>query len=401
METISTVKQFIPLIAALGAFIIAYRAIDVIIDVSHLKNLFDNPLEKRKLHGDAIPHLGGIGIFIAIFIAFSLSGYAAQTWAPYLAAGMTLLLFSGIKDDILVIDPNKKLLVQIFAVIALMVGGELVITDMGGIFGFENIPYAAGFSLTFFTMIVVVNAYNLIDGIDGLAGGVGVIASVFFGWWFWEAGMIPQAALSLTLTGALLAFLLYNFQPASIFMGDTGSQIVGYVLAFLAVTFVKSGVTATNTVPFQNAIPVLVLSVLIVPLYDTLRVFIVRIFNGRSPFSADRRHVHHQLIDLGFSHRGACFILYGYTLGILGLTVFLSGMEVNLLLGTVLLTTVIIFPTVHLKRKLVEALGFEMPSSRQVKVFEMKFGVPPRQKKTVGRNGTSDNDDKEREHVVA
>jgi predicted Kef-type K+ transport protein len=184
-------------------------------------------------------------------------------------------------------------------------------------------------------------------------------------------------------------------------MGDTGSQIVGYVLAFLAVSFVNIGVTATNTVPFQNAIPVLVLSVLIVPLYDTLRVFIVRVFNGRSPFSADRRHVHHQLIDLGFSHRGACFLLYGYTFGILGLTILLSDIEVNLLLGTVLLTTVLIFPTVHLKRKLVEALGFEMPSNRQVKVFEMKFGIPPRQKKTVGRDGNSSDEEQEREHVVA
>jgi UDP-N-acetylmuramyl pentapeptide phosphotransferase/UDP-N-acetylglucosamine-1-phosphate transferase len=400
MEMVSIIKQFIPLIVALGAFIIAYRAIGVIIDVSHLKNLFDNPLEKRKVHANGIPHLGGIGIFIAIFVSFSLSGYATQIWSPYLAAGMTLLLFSGIKDDILVIDPNKKLLVQIFAIVALMWGGNLVITDLGGVFGVQEISYTAGFALTFFTMIVVVNAYNLIDGIDGLAGGIGVMASAFFGWWFWEVGMIPYATLSISLTGSLLGFLVYNFQPASVFMGDTGSQIIGYVLAFLSVTFVKTGITATGAVPFQDAVPVLVLSVLIVPLYDTLRVFVVRLFNGKSPFSADRRHVHHQIIDFGFSHRSACYILYAYTLGIIGLTISLSGMDVNILLGTVLLTTVLLFPTVHFKRKLVESLGFEMPSSRQVKVFEMKYGMAPPQKKTVGRNGPSDEEDNEDEQVV-
>lgn len=392
METLSIINEFIPALVALGAFIIAYRAIDVIIDVSHLKNLFDNPLEQRKLHGDAIPHLGGIGIFIAIFIAFSLSGYAAQTWAPYLAAGMTLLLFSGIKDDILVIDPKKKLLVQIFAVVALMLGGNVVITDMGGVFGFDSISYSAGFSLTFFTMIVVVNAYNLIDGIDGLAGGIGVIASAFFSWWFWDVGMIPHATLSISLTGASLAFLWYNFQPASIFMGDTGSQIVGYMLAFLAVTFVMSGVQTTDIVPFQNAVPVLALSVLIVPLYDTLRVFIYRAFRGESPFKADRRHVHHQLIDMGFSHRTACYILYAYTIGLTGVTLALSWMEVNTLLAVVLLITILLFPTVRVKRRLLKKLGINMPSRRQIQVLEMKYGMPP---KTVGKKADQKNDEDE------
>ena len=395
METVSTITQFIPLIAALGAFIIAYRAIDVIIDVSHLKNLFDNPLEKRKLHVDAIPHLGGIGIFIAIFIAFSLSGYAAQTWAPYLAAGMTLLLFSGIKDDILVIDPNKKLLVQIFAVFALMVGGDLVITDMGGIFGFESISYAAGFSLTFFSMIVVINAYNLIDGIDGLAGGIAVIASAFFGWWFWEAGLIPHATLSLTLTGALLAFLWYNFEPASIFMGDTGSQVVGYSLAFLTMAFVKVGVTSTAEVPYQNAVPVLAISVLIVPLFDTLRSFIFRVFRGHSPFKADRRHVHHQLIDMGLSHRATCYILYAYTIGITGMTFALSWMEVNTLLAVVLFVSMLLCPTTGIKRQILKKLGI-MPTRRKVQILEMKYGMPP---KTVGKKADEKEDDKEKDEL--
>ncbi|WP_445666628.1 MraY family glycosyltransferase [Fodinibius sp. AD559] len=382
MDALIILKETLPILAAIGAFIITYWLIPSIIDVSHLKGLFDDPADERKLHVTAIPNLGGVAIFATVFIVFSISGYATQYWAPYLAAGLTLLFFSGIKDDILVIDPYKKLLIQVMAVLALMVGGELVITNLGGVFGLYEIPYEAGFGLTFFTMIVVLNAYNLIDGIDGLAGGVGVIASLFFGWWFWETGMMAHSVFAFIMAGSLLAFLRFNFQPASIFMGDTGSQVVGYSLAFLAVAFVQAGVTSPVEVPYQNAVPVIVLSVLIVPLFDTLRVFLFRVLRGKSPFKADRRHVHHQLIDMGFSHRAACYILYAYTVGITGMTFALSWMEVNTLLAVVLGITVLLFPTVRIKRRLLKKLGINMPSRRQIQILEMKYGMPP---KTVGR----------------
>lgn len=386
METEIALVNYLPLLAAIGAFVIAYVAIPVIIDVSHMKHLFDDPTSARKMHMGSIPNLGGVGIFTSVSIAFALSGYALQPWAPYLFAGLWMLFFSGIKDDILVIDAFKKLLVQIAAVVALMWGGDLIITNMGGVFGVHEIPLWAGVGLTLFTMIVVLNAYNLIDGIDGLAGGVGIIASSFFAWWFWEVGMMSQAVLALTLIGALAAFMRYNFQPASIFMGDTGSQIVGYLLAFLAVSFVQTGVTAEVVVPFQNAVPVLVLSALIVPLYDTLRVFLIRVWRGKSPFSPDRLHVHHQLVDMGFSHRASCYIIYSFNLVILGLTFLLADMEVNLLFATILASSVVLFPTVQIKRKMLDMVGIDTPSKREIQVLEMKYGMPP---KTVGKGATN------------
>lgn len=397
MEAVTILKDHLPLLSAVGAFFITYFMIPAIIDVSHIKHLFDNPANTRKLHMSSIPNLGGVGIFAAIFIVSALSGHALKPWAPYLAAGLTILFFSGIKDDILVIGPKKKLLLQVAAIAVLMIGGNLVITDMGGIFGFHEIPLWTGAALTFFTMIVVVNAYNLIDGIDGLAGGVGIIASSFFAWWFWETGMISHAILAMALTGSLLGFLWYNFQPASIFMGDTGSQIVGYLLAFFAVSFVIEGVSSTTVVPFKNEVPVLVLAVLIVPLYDTLRVFVVRVFYGKSPLKADRRHVHHQLVDMGFSHRAICYIIWTFNVAIIGLTMLMSGTEVNMLFLTILLTTVALFPTMELKRKILSVVGFEFPSRRQIEVLEMKYGMPP---KTVNQkqNGHSfDQDFKEKE----
>ncbi|HEX6981559.1 MAG TPA: MraY family glycosyltransferase [Balneolaceae bacterium] len=369
---ITLIKQFIPLLAGAGAFLITYLVIPVIIDISHLKHLCDDPADQRKLHKQATPNLGGIAIFAAIFVSFAVSGYAMESWSPFLAAGLTILFFSGIKDDILVISPLKKLLLQICAIAALALGGGLIITDLGGVFGFHEIPLWAGAILTFFTMAVVVNAYNLIDGVDGLAGGTGVIVSLFFGWWFWQAGMMAHAVLAITLTGSLLAFLKYNFQPASIFMGDTGSQIVGFLLAFFAVSFVKAGVAGgvDGIAPFTNIVPVLVLSVLIVPLYDTLRVFLVRAFNGKSPFRPDRSHVHHQLLDMGFTHRTCCYVIYGFNISILGLTMLLAGMEINLLFSVVLLTTMVLFPTVNIKRRLLNKFGMQIPGRPHLKLIE-------------------------------
>src|SRR5699024_2024330 len=136
----------------------------------------------------------------------------------------------------------------------------IIIDNLGGVFGLHQIPTEAGIALTTFTMIVVINAYNFIDGVDGLAGGVGIIGASFFAWWFWTAGMMGQAVLSLALLGALLAFMIFNVKPASVFMGDTGSQVVGFVLAFLAVSFVMAGTSAVRPLPFKDEAPVLVLA---------------------------------------------------------------------------------------------------------------------------------------------
>lgn len=174
---------------------------------------------------------------------------------------------------------------QIIAVLLIIIPNGLVISNLGGVFGVHEIPYWGGILLTAFTMIVVINAYNLIDGVDGLAGGVGIIASAFFAWWFWQVGMIEASILAITLIGSLIGFLWYNFSPASIFMGDNGSQIVGFLLAFFAVSFVSKSMTAASSVPFGHIAPVLVLAILIVPLYDTLRVFIIRAYRKNHHFN--------------------------------------------------------------------------------------------------------------------
>ena len=378
----NNVNHITTVLAAAGAFIIAYLSIPIVIRVSHAKHLFDDPSDVRKLHTKVTPNLGGVSIFAALLIPFLLSSMAFETWSPYLTAGLIAIFFSGLKDDIVILSAWKKLSLQLLAIGALVLGGNMVITDLGGMFGINEVSYQVGLLLTIFTMVVVVNSYNLIDGIDGLAGGVGVIVSLFFGIWFWMAGLHAETVLAFSLTGALLAFLIYNFEPASIFMGDTGSQVVGFVLAFLAVRFVDFGVTSAEALPFQNEIPALILAVFIVPLYDTLRVFGLRVLNGNSPFNPDRLHVHHQLLDMGFSHRAACIIIYSVNLIIISMAMLMSGLNVNIIFAAVLGAAIVLFPTDSFKRRIFEYVGIQVPSAREIAVLKERLGL---KEKTIGK----------------
>lgn len=283
----------------------------------------------------------------------------------------------------MIISAWKKLSFQLLAIGALILGGNMVITDLGGVFGIHEIPVWAGISITFFTMVVVVNSYNLIDGIDGLAAGIGTIASLFFGGWFWYVGLYAEATVSFTLAGALTAFLFYNFEPASIFMGDTGSQVVGFILAFLAVRFVDFGISTDMAVPFKNEVPVLILALLIVPLYDTLRVFCIRCFQKQSPFTSDQLHVHHQLLNMGFSHGKTCLIIYSVNLSIIGMTILLSGSDVNFLFFAVLGGAIGMFSTFGIKRKILASMRIRMPSARNITTQKERLGL---NEKEVGRD---------------
>ena len=181
--------------------------------------------------------------------------------------------------------------------------------------GIHHIPYVVSVLLTCFVFIALTNAINLIDGIDGLAGGIATIACVIFGGWFLLAEHYAMATLAFALSGGLVGFLRFNFSKTSkIFMGNTGSLLIGFFLAFFAVRFVNLNAEYRfEPRAFFNA-PIIAIVVLIVPIFDTLRVFMVRLLNGKSPFSADRNHMHHILLDNGLSHVGATAVLCGASL---------------------------------------------------------------------------------------
>lgn len=295
------------------SFSITFLAIPAIIIVAESKKLFDVP-DERKIHQAHIPSLGGIGIFAGFMLACLLSiSLANASEFQYFLAAALVMFFLGLKDDILVISPIKKFIGQVLAAFLIIYKGGVQITSMHGFLGIHELPEMFSIFLTYFTVIVIINSFNLIDGIDGLAGTLGIIAAAIFGSWFLAAGMIPYAVFGFSLAGALTAFLIFNYHPAKIFMGDTGSMLIGLVNAVLVVKFIAVAQSPGINVPVTAA-PAVGFTVLLIPLLDTLRVFGIRIFHQRSPFSPDRNHVHHLMLDKGWSHNTITFTLAGFAI---------------------------------------------------------------------------------------
>lgn len=317
------------------AFIICFFSIPVIIQVAKDKKLFDEP-DERKVHKNVIPTLGGLGIFagfaIALLLGFPPSGTIEL---PYFMASFLVIFFLGLKDDILILSASKKFIGQIIAAIILVHFAEIRIDNMHGFLGIQEIPVLASTVLTVFTIVVIINSYNLIDGVDGLAGSLGSLTSIGFGIYFTLIHQIGYAVMAFALAASLISFLIYNFSPAKIFMGDTGSLLVGIIQSILVIQFIK--LCDSSSVPFRiNGGPAIGFAALSIPLFDTLRVFSQRIVNRRSPFSPDRNHIHHYLLDAGCSHSRITITLIGINLLTLGVAILLRDLGTNYLIATIL-----------------------------------------------------------------
>lgn len=319
------------LLAFITGFIIVLISTPVLIKVAKIKHLVDEPGD-RKVHHRSIPTLGGIMLFAGTIIAYSLWFPSAEESLggnydvlsalqdfKYLVASMFILFFMGLKDDIIGMSPSKKLIIHLGVGFILVYMAHIRITNFNGLFGIYDIPIWISMVLSLFVYIVVVNAINLIDGVDGLAGGIGFIASMTFAFWFYQTGDLPLALLALGLAGSLAGFLIFNFNPAKIFMGDSGSLIIGVVLYVLAIKMIEFDESQLIYVIQGPSKPVMAMAILCYPLIDTLRVFSLRVLKGRSPFSADRNHIHHKLLSLGFSHKKTVFILYAYSIIIIAI----------------------------------------------------------------------------------
>jgi UDP-GlcNAc:undecaprenyl-phosphate/decaprenyl-phosphate GlcNAc-1-phosphate transferase len=284
------------------AFAITFLATPAIMRIAKEKKLFDLP-DARKLHTDPIASLGGVGIFLGFFLSSLLTISNGQyPEIQFVFASGIVIFFLGLKDDILVISAIKKFLGQLLAASILIHLGNFQIRSMHGFLGFETLPLPVSYLISYITIIVVINAYNLIDGVDGLAGSLGVLTSFIFGGYFFMAGMPAYALMAFAMMGSLLAFLVFNFNPARIFMGDSGSLLLGMVNAALVIKFIAIADQPGAQLPVSSVVAV-GFSILVVPLLDTLRVFSIRIAKGKSPFIPDRNHIHHLLLDKGLNHR--------------------------------------------------------------------------------------------------
>ena len=314
---------FQPQYRVAAAFLVAglfnFYAIPVIIRIAKAKKLYDFP-DERKNHISKIPTLGGLGIYAAITIAgltfintcgMNGGGIASSlTSLPPIIAGFTIIFFIGMKDDLLNISAYKKLSAEIIALFILIVVGDVRLDSMQGMFYIGVLSYPVSIMLSLFAGIVIINSLNLIDGIDGLAASVAMLGSVVFGSYFLATNEWEYAVLSFTILGAIIPFFLYNAfgHENKIFMGDTGSLLLGFAMTVLIFRFNEMNEIKSLNIHFSGG-PAFSFAVIIIPMFDTLRVFAVRIYRGVSPFKADRRHIHHILLDLGYNHLQSTIIL--------------------------------------------------------------------------------------------
>lgn len=282
-------------------------------------------VDHRSSHEVPTPNLGGVAFFVNLMISFYFIAsfnyfpigdqnviYEPSNIIISLIPGLTILFIVGLKDDILVLAPLSKLLAQTLAAVLFVYHYSKTINTLYGFLGIEDLhPIIAGV-ISVFIIVAVINALNLVDGIDGLAATVSIIMFAAFGLVFYAVNHFFLFSVCIVLIGTLLAYLRFNLSPTQkIFMGDTGSMILGFMLGVMAVSFLSLDPTDIAKLPIRGEnLPIVTGAILIIPFFDTIRVFLIRILKKKNPFKPDRSHIHHIIIDkFSISHRKASFLL--------------------------------------------------------------------------------------------
>ncbi len=290
-------------IAVIGlSFILSVAGIPSILEVAQKYKLYDEAESYRKIHRKGISRLGGVAIFCSFTITILLFATTVNYQkANFLITSSIILFGLGLQDDLSGLKPRIKFLLQMIVAVILVVLGEFRLTSLYGVFFLWEVHPIVGGLFSILLIIFINNAFNLIDGIDGLAGTIGVIATFCFGLFFAISNEISYAFIAFAMMGAVAGFLVYNYYPAKIFMGDTGALLIGLVSIILAIKFIELNKIGEVADPNFYSAPAIAVAVLIVPVFDSLRIFFIRILKGQSPFIGDRNHMHHRLQQLGYS----------------------------------------------------------------------------------------------------
>ena len=320
------------ILSFITSLLVTFYAIPSIIKVARVKHLMDEP-GQRSSHEEKTPSLGGIAIFAGVMISIVL-------WTPfelfgnlqYILAAFTIIFLIGAKDDILPMSPSRKFAGELVAALILVTQSDIRITSFQGFLGIGEINYWLSIVLTLVTILLIINAFNLIDGINGLTAMLTVLITGFMSVWFFLVDELALSLISFSMTGACVGFLYYNITPAKIFMGDTGSLFIGLICSVLAIQFVEINLIINGESKYAvAAAPVVAIGVLALPVLDTLRVFAGRILRGRSPFAAERNHIHHLTIDSGLSHMEATVVLTVFNAIIIYLVLYFQHIGINML----------------------------------------------------------------------
>ncbi|MBX6381133.1 MAG: undecaprenyl/decaprenyl-phosphate alpha-N-acetylglucosaminyl 1-phosphate transferase [Thermoflavifilum aggregans] len=323
------------------AGLVTFLGIPIIMRVCYGLNLLDMP-GGRKIHKCKTPTLGGVAVYISFFFSMlAWSDFRLSMSLQYFLLGLSVLFFVGLKDDVVPMSPVKKLGGQVIGAFLLVVLAGFKIQDLHGLFGIHHLISPASELVSMFLVVATINAFNLIDGIDGLAGGIALIVALTYGAIFWAKGLQNMHIAAFILSGALIGFLYYNAYPAKIFMGDTGSMTIGYIVAAFTLRFLNCELDLPGGETFQPN-PAIVAAILIIPFFDTLRVIIFRLLHKASPFKADRNHIHHILLDCGMNHFQASVVLYVVNGLFIGLAYLLRNTNPNILMAVIVILAAVL-----------------------------------------------------------
>jgi len=344
---------------AIGAFIISavcgFAFIPMILNFCKQRRLYDIP-NQRKVHSVFVPRLGGLAFLPSMIISVALVLFmllvsqgeeiTLHIWSIYFLLGLSIIYATGFIDDIVGLSPMVKFLAQIVAAIFLPVAG-LYVNNLYGFCGVWEVPSYVGMPLTVFIIVFIVNSINLIDGIDGLSAGLSVLALMGFVFLFGQQQVWAYVILIAGIIGVLVTYLYYNIwgdpeKNRKIFMGDSGSLTLGYILSFL---FIKYTMDNPLVMPYRKDGLLLSFTLLIVPVFDVVRVIIVRLKNHRGVFEADKNHIHHKLMRAGLSQHGALLVILGFALFYCVLNFLLSKV---MLASVVVAIDIVIYLVFHL-----------------------------------------------------
>ncbi len=301
-------------------------AMPYVLKVAIRKQLVVKP-NKRTSHKGNIPNVGGINIFTSFFITFFVFNASdLQTDEVMMFAGLYLIFIVGFFDDLISFSAKRKLIGELISAFLLIVLANVRLTNLHGFLWISSIPddlVIISYGASLFLFLLIINSLNLIDGVDGLATGIGMVICAFFGIYFQLIGEVALAMMAYILIGSLAIFFVYNVfgGRSKIFMGDSGSLVLGYIVYVFVVKFLESNQLPSRIDYYMYAAPAMAACVLAVPLFDTLRVMVTRIKKGHSPFKADKNHVHHLLLSMGLKHRQVTFVLVLVNLSFVGLAI--------------------------------------------------------------------------------
>jgi UDP-N-acetylmuramyl pentapeptide phosphotransferase/UDP-N-acetylglucosamine-1-phosphate transferase len=333
-----------------------YFVTPVIIQVVKLKRLFDK-MTDRGSHSQPVPSFGGVTFFIILVISLSLSDqFFLTSRAMYLIPSCLVIFFTGLKDDMTGISAWNKILMQVIATTMLFASPDFQITNLHGFLGINEISHWICIPLSFLVVVFYINAYNLIDGIDGLASSLGAMFFNFFAIVYYYLHDYMMMAVCLSMLASFIAFLRFNVsKDKRIFLGDTGSLLIGFLVAAIVINILSKDYQEDLHMSYIENLPFMIISALYIPVFDSIRVFIIRMQNRQNPFTPDRSHVHHVLLDYyQFSHQKTSFIIVATNLIIIFLMFFVTELCNNRisLIVLIAISTILALVLRNLRRKL-------------------------------------------------